>query len=117
MWNLVRALAIVVVLWFAGCTPAKKPTLRVVGVHQVVLLELSNPTRHALRMTRLHYVFASAGAPISSGVIELSRDVAPGAVMVTEVPTPASETPITISGELTTEHDQIIRIFRVSAKL
>jgi hypothetical protein len=117
MWSLVRVLAIVIVLWFAGCTPAKPPTMRVVGVHQVVLLELSNPTRHPLRMTRLHYVFASAGSQISSGVVELERDVAPGAVMVTEVPTPASETPITISGELTTEHDQVIRTFRVSARL
>lgn len=91
--------------------------MRVVGVHAVVLLELSNPTPKPMRMMRLHYTFASAGTTISSGDVELEREVQPGAVMVMEVPTPPTATPVTIDGELTTEHDEIIRIFRVSAKL
>ena len=82
-----------------------------------MLLELTNPTPHALRMTRLHYVFASAGATLSSGDIELDRDVAPGAAMVMKVPTPASTSPVTIDGELTTEHDEVVQIYRVSARL
>ena len=73
-----------------------------------------------MRLTRLRYTFAAArgGPTIASGVVNLSREIQPGAAVVVEVPFEAGRSePLTLVGELTAELDQIVRIFRVSAQI
>jgi LEA14-like dessication related protein len=107
----------------AGCHGGKSPELRVVGVHaeprhDVVFMQVTNPARHAMRLTKLEYKFAADGATVSEGEVSLARDVPAGAAVVVEIPldTP-SEKPMTMSGKLTAELNQIVEIFSVSAQV
>ena len=106
-----------------GCHGAKAPELRVVGVHaeprhDVVFMQVTNPARHAMRLTKLEYTFAADGATVSEGEVSLAREVPAGAAVVVEIPldTP-SEKPMTMSGKLTAELNQIVEIFSVSAQV
>jgi LEA14-like dessication related protein len=107
----------------AGCHSGKSPELRVLGVHEeprhdVVFVQVTNPANHPMRLTRLEYTFAADGAKLSEGSLALAREVPAGAAVVVEIPLESpSEKPMTMSGKLTAELNQIVQIFSVSAKI
>lgn len=109
----------------SGCRAAPSPELRVLGVHdqarrEVVFVQVSNPARRAMRLTKLTYSFAADGATLSQGEVALAREVPAGEAVVLEIPldaTPAQPQPLTLSGRLTAELDQIIETFAVSAQV
>jgi LEA14-like dessication related protein len=107
----------------AGCHGGRSPELRVLGVHEeprhdVVFMQVTNPARHSMRLTKLAYVFAADGAKVSEGEVALAREVPAGAAVVVEIPlTSPSEKPMTMSGKLTAELNQIVQIFSVSAQI
>ena len=107
----------------SGCHSGKSPELRVLGVHEeprhdVVFVQVTNPASHAMRLTRLEYTFAADGAKLSEGALSLAREVPAGAAVVVEIPLDSpSEKPMTMSGKLTAELNQIVQIFAVSAKI
>lgn len=107
----------------SGCHSGKTPELRVLGVHEeprhdVVFVQVTNPASHAMRLTRLEYTFAADGAKLSEGALALAREVPAGAAVVVEIPLDSpSEKPMTMSGKLTAELNQIVQIFSVSAKI
>ncbi|MCX5748594.1 MAG: hypothetical protein NT062_39600 [Proteobacteria bacterium] len=107
-------------LGIVGCTPAQAPELRVVGIHEnarqdVVFVQVTNPARHPMRITKLSYVFASEGHTVSAGVVRMSREIQPGSAAVVEVPFEGRGTLLT--GELTGEIDQIVRTFTVKTQI
>lgn len=112
------ALALVV-----GCHAGKGPEMRVIGVHdaashEVVFVQVTNPARRTMRLTKLEYTFAAAGETISAGEVQLGREVPAGAVVVLEVPLETrASTPMTLHGKLTTESDEIEQSFSVSAQI
>ena len=107
----------------AGCRTAQSPELHVLGVHEeprhdVVFVQVTNPASRPMRLTRLEYTFAAAGETVSEGEMALAREVPAGAAIVVEIPLESpSEKPMTLSGKLTAELDQIIQIFSVSAQI
>ncbi len=116
-------LAIVALLGFAAaaCTHSKSPELRVIGVHdsarhEVVFVQVTNPAPRPMRLTKLEYTFAAAGNTVSTGQLQLERDVPANATIVVEVPLEgSSDVPMTLTGKLTAELDHIVRTFKVSA--
>jgi hypothetical protein len=108
-------------LALAGCRSGPSPELHVLGVqqeprHEVVFVQVTNPASHAMRLTRLEYTFAAAGQTVSAGEVALARDVPAGAAVVVQIPLDSPpEQPLTLSGKLTAELDQIVQIFSVSA--
>ena len=67
-----------VVLGGAGCHATRSPELRVLGVHDeplqdIVFVQVTNPARHAMRLTRLQYRFAADGTTVSAGDMALAR--------------------------------------------
>jgi LEA14-like dessication related protein len=119
---MIRRLAFFVLLGFAtACTAARSPQLTVIGVQdaptrEVVFVQVTNPAPRPMRLTKLEYTFAAGNETVSTGEVELHRDVPANAAIVVEVPlTTTSEVPMTLTGKLTAELDQIVRIFKVSA--
>jgi LEA14-like dessication related protein len=119
----VRSLVLSLLI-FAACTGARSPEVRVIGVadaprHEVVFVQVSNPAKRALRLTKLEYKFAAGRATISEGEIALAREVPAGATIVVEIPLDADppESPMTLSGKLTAQLDEIVRTFDVSAQI
>jgi LEA14-like dessication related protein len=115
---------VVIALGLAGgCHGGKAPELRVLGVHEeprheVVFMQVTNPARHSMRLTKLEYTFAADGATVSEGEVWLAREVPAGAAVVVEIPlTSPSEKLMTMSGKLTAELNQIVQIFSVSAQI
>jgi hypothetical protein len=105
---------------FAGCRSAPSPELHVLGAprRDVVFVQVTNPAGRSMRLTRLEYTFAAAGETVSEGEVALARDIPAGAAVVLEIPLESpSEKPMTLSGKLTTELDQIVHIFSVSAQI
>lgn len=106
-----------------GCHAGQSPELHVLGVHEqprhdVVFVQVTNPASHPMRLTKLQYRFAAAGETISKGEVALAREVPAGAAVVVEIPLESpSEKPMTLTGKLTAELDQIIQIFSVSAQV
>jgi hypothetical protein len=117
------ALSLGVWLALAGCRSGPSPELHVLGVqqeprHEVVFVQVTNPASHAMRLTRLEYTFAAAGQTVSAGEVALARDVPAGAAVVVQIPLDSPpEQPLTLSGKLTAELDQIVQIFSVSAQV
>ena len=117
------ALALLAGIAGAGCHSGKSPELRVLGVHEeprhdVVFVQVTNPANRPMRLTRLEYTFAADGAKLSEGALALAREVPAGAAVVVEIPLDSpSEKPMTMSGKLTAELNQIVQIFSVSAKI
>ena len=116
-------LAAIVLELTAGCHGGKSPELRVLGVHEeprheVVFMQVTNPARHAMRLTKLEYTFAADGATVSQGEVWLAREVPAGAAVVVEIPLASpSEKLMTMSGRLTAELNKIVQIFSVSAQI
>ncbi|MBS1119864.1 MAG: hypothetical protein H6Q90_2092 [Deltaproteobacteria bacterium] len=117
-------LTVALVAGVVACHGARSPELRVIGVHEaprheVVFVQVTNPAKRPMHLTKLEYVFAAGRAKISEGEVALEREVPAGAAIVVEVPFDSSsaELPMTLQGKLTTELDQIVRIFRVSAAI
>jgi hypothetical protein len=110
-----RRLVLLFALSFAalagiGCATTRSPELRVLGVHEeprheVVFVQVTNPARLPMRLTKLEYRFAAGRTTVSEGALELAREV------------PAGEAPLTLRGKLTAVTDQIVRIFDVSAEV
>lgn len=110
----------------AGCHTGKTPELRVLGVHDAaatsshVFVQVSNPARRPMRLTKLEYVFAStqSGATVSEGELTLYREIPAGAVAVVEVPLDAdANSELTLRGTLTAELDQMVRSFKLNAHI
>lgn len=107
----------------AGCVGSTSPELRVLGVHEqlrhdIVFVQVTNPARHTMRLTRLEYRFAAEGGTVSAGEMSLAREVPAGATAVVEIPLlGSSEKPMTMSGKLTAELDKIVKTFAVSARI
>lgn len=110
-----------------GCATARSPELRVLGIqearrHEVVFVQVTNPAKRPMRLTKLEYRFAAGGATLTEGELALAREVPAGEAIVVEVPVEVSVTgapnePLTLRGKLTAVTDQIVRIFNVSAKV
>jgi hypothetical protein len=121
-------LALCIAAWLfgglaTGCRSGPSPELHVLGVqqeprHDVVFVQVTNPASHAMRLTRLEYAFKAAGQTVSTGEMALARDVPAGAAVVVQIPLDSPpERPMTLSGRLTAELDQIVQIFSVSAQI
>lgn len=111
-------------IFASACATARSPELRVLGVHEqarreVVFVQVTNPASRPMRLTKLEYRFAAGKATISTGELELEREVPAGEAVVVEVPmnAPPSDGPVTLRGKLTAVSDQIVRHFNVSAEL
>ncbi len=121
----------------SGCAASTQPTFNVLSVQKrnpnqvgtparrdmVVYVEVVNPARRPIKLQKLQYTFASAGAPTARGEVELgARLVAAGAAVVVEVPLLAGMMPVagetlTLAGRLFAEQDRIVRSFAVEAEL
>jgi LEA14-like dessication related protein len=116
-------IAVVIAVALAGCHGTKSPEVHVIGVHEtsrreVVFVEVTNPASKPMRLTKLEYKFAAAGATLSEGELPLARDVPAGAAIIVEVPLDTDPNQaMTLSGRLTAELDQIVRTFQVSAQI
>ncbi len=118
MSRLLLSLCAVVVV--AACHAQKPPELRVLGArHEVVFVQVTNPASHPMRLDKLEYTFAADGGTVAQGEVPLeSREVPAGAAVVVEVPLDTDESkPMTLTGKLTAELDEIVRIFQVSAQI
>jgi LEA14-like dessication related protein len=105
-----------------GCHPVQQPELQVLGVHdtghQVVFVQVKNPADRPMRLTKLEYTFAADGATVSTGEVPLSRDVPAEGTVVVEVPLDAdANKPMTLTGRVTAELDEIVQSFQVSAQI
>lgn len=128
------AAAVVVVT--PGCTPTKSPELRVIGFnhtgntarHEVVFVQVTNPAKRSMRLTKLEYVFAAGNSTVSKGEVTLYREVPAGAAIVVEVPLSADDRlsragadqstgAMTLRGRLTTELDRAVQTFKVFAEI
>lgn len=118
-----RSLVVALLLTLVGCATTRSPELRVLGVHEesrheVVFVQVTNPAKRPMRLTRLEYVFAAGSATVAEGELELARDVPAGEAIIVEVPMAAGpREPLTLRGKLTAVSDQIVRIFNVSAEI
>ena len=83
-----------------------------------MFVQVTNPAKRPMRLTKLQYTFAADGTTLSTGVVPLERDVPAGEAAVIEVPLDAeSSRPMTLRGQLTAELDQMVRIFEVDAQI
>ena len=118
-----RSLPLVLLVALAACHDMASPQLRVIGVEKAqrrdfVFVQVTNPARQPMHLTKLSYTFAADGQAVSSGAVDLSRDVQPGSAVVVEVPlVERPHKPMTLTGELTAELDQIVQIFAVNARI
>ncbi len=117
-------------LALAGCRGAQQAQLNVLSVEQastpdrdmVVYVEVVNHAKRPMRLQRLQYTFASAGAQTTHGELELGyRLVDAGTAVVVEVPLPLADaalgTTLTLVGKLWAEQDHIMRSFAVAAEV
>ena len=109
-------------LFAVGCHSARPVELRVLGArHEVVFVQVTNPASHPMRLDKLDYKFAADGGTVAQGELPLdAREVPAGAAVVVEIPldTPDGESKsLTLTGQLTAELDEIVRIFQVSAQI
>jgi len=107
-----------------GCHSGKSPELRVLGVHDApqshVFVQVTNPARRPMKLTKLEYVFASAssGATVSEGEMRLYREIPAGANAVVEVPLDAeANDTLMLRGTLTAELDQVVRSFKLKDQI
>ena len=121
---MLRVVVLGILIAATACAKTKSPELRVIGVadaprHEVVFVQVTNPAKRPLRLTKLEYKFAASAGTISQGELQLHREVPAGAAIVVEVPLDANAPGETmmLQGRLTAELDEIVRIFKVSAQI
>jgi hypothetical protein len=125
MRHLIGLLAFVALLASGACHPQQPTELRVLGLdrtdtrHDVVLVQVTNPASHAMRLTKLEYTFAAAGTTVAAGEVPLEREIAAGAAVVVEVPLDQADSskPMTLQGKLTGVVDQIVQTYPVEAQI
>ncbi len=113
----------------AGCYAAAAPQLTVLGVQQsvrprqqVVFVQITNRVGRPLRVQRLDYTFASSHAMTPAwqpqvGELLVARDIPAGSTVVLEVPLAGgNDTPLTLSGNLITQRDQIVTSYPIRAQ-
>ncbi len=125
-------LAGVLALGGSGCRASQQAQLNVLSVEKaatpdrdmVVYVEVVNRAKRPMRLERLQYTFASAGARTTQAEIQLGRRlVEAGSAVVVEVPLPATATDaamgttLTLAGKLWAEQDEIVRSFVVAAEV
>src|SRR5690349_7547358 len=119
MYRLLVCLALLA----SACRSGGSPELRVLGVHDapardVVFVQVTNPESKPMRLTRLEYKFAAEGATVSTGELPLEREVPAGAAVIVEVPLEGeAHKPLTLTGKLVAELDQMVREFQISAQI
>ena len=74
------ALCFALLASLAACHLTQSPELHVLGVQEesrreVVFVQVTNPARRAMHLTKLEYTFAAAGEKLSQGELTLARDV------------------------------------------
>jgi LEA14-like dessication related protein len=125
------ALAVAASLSVAACGASTQPQLKVLSVERsmraptgtvVVFVEVVNRDARPIRLQRLQYTFAAAGASHAAGEVSVTRVVEPGAGVVVEVPLTIDDTwpagePVTLAGRLFCEQDDLERSFEVTAEL
>jgi hypothetical protein len=123
MLRLVLAVSFALTL-ATGCHSGKSPELRVLGTHNTassyVFVQVTNPARRPMKLTKLSYVFASAnsGATVAEGEMQLYREIPAGAAAVVEVPLDAESTEaLMLRGTLTAELDEMVRSFKLTAQI
>jgi hypothetical protein len=116
--NMLRCAALAL-LFAVGCHGPKTPEARVLGSSpDLVYVQVTNPASHTMRITHLDYTFAADGATLSKGELDLQREVPAGQTAVVEVPLDDdSLKPVTLTGTVTAEVDEIVRSFSVSAQI
>src|SRR6266567_42321 len=115
-----RLLAILTLGLVVGCHAQKPPELRVLGTrHEVVYVQVTNPASHVMRLDKLDYKFDADGGMVAQGELPLgAREVPAGAAVIVEIPIDTENAkPMKLTGELTAELDEIVRIFQVSAQI
>jgi hypothetical protein len=124
-------LAAAALLPLAACGVSTQPQLKVLAFERpvrpsrpaILFVEVVNRDATPMRLQRLEYTFAAAGARRPGGEVSLARVVEPGGAVVVEVPVPPGEQPwpagqrITIDGRLYAEQDELERSFPVTADL
>ena len=103
-----------------GCHPGTGPEVRVLGrKNTVVFVQVTNPASHPMRLAKLDYQFLADNRTISTGEVPLDeREVPAGEAVVVEVPLEGEATrPMTLTGTLTAELDEIVRSFQVQAQI
>ena len=98
--------------------------MRVLGVNSApttashVFVQVTNPARRPMRLTKLEYTFAAKGETISAGEVMLHREIPAGAATVVEVPLDAGTTEaLEMRGRLTAELDEMVRTFKLNAQI
>lgn len=119
-----RFVVLIFVAVLAACHTGTSPQLQVLGTHDrdVVFVQVTNPATRPMRLTKLEYTFAADGAKVAEGEMPLERDVPAGAAIVVEVPLDTdtqsiSSSAMLLTGKLTAEIDEMVRIFQVSAQI
>ena len=121
---------VILAMWGgAGCYAAAAPQLTVLGVQpsarprqQVVFVQITNRVGRALRVQRLDYTFASARTMTPAwkpqvGELLVARDIPAGFTVVLEVPLiGGNDTPLTLSGNLITQREQIVTSYPIRAQ-
>jgi hypothetical protein len=117
----------------AGCATTSSPQFKVLGVEPqrriepdrsvVLFVEVVNRDSRPMRLQKLQYSFAAAGAVPAPGEVPLTRTIDAGAAVVVEVPVAlgssdlASGETLTLRGKLYAELDRMVRTFPVSAEV
>jgi hypothetical protein len=111
---------LLVVALAAACHPGTGPEVRVLGQQrQVVFVQVTNQASHSMKLTKLDYTFLADNRAVSTGELPLDeREVPAGAAVVVEIPLdPGPARPLTLTGTLTAELDEIVRNFQVQAQI
>jgi hypothetical protein len=113
--------SLVVFASLAACHAAKGPEVCVLGTrpHEVVFVQVTNPASRPMRLSKLDYAFLADNRTVSTGEVPLDeREVPAGAAIIVEVPLDAdADQPMTLTGTLTAELDQMVRDFEVRAQI
>ena len=128
------ALAAVLVSTSLGCA-SQGPEVKVLGVSQprqpvaeqriLVFVEVVNPGNHDLQLSRLEYRFKASSWFKSEGRVALTRQVAPGASAIVEIPVPVDASgadaglggvPFSLEGRLFAQDERLERSWSVKAK-
>ena len=116
----------------AGCRSAPSAQLHVLGIEHSpnpqgpvadqIFVQVVNTAKKTMRLQRLQYTFAGAGAGADPGrgELALAREVAPGSSVIVAIPIDLASLPdgevgaVTLNGRLFAELDRIVQQIPVS---